>query len=121
MTVILIVEDHAFIRELAEMTIQEWGYETLSASNVDEALVLLRSPERIDVLFSDIYLAPTVLGGCELACQAIALRPKLRVLYTSGNFITDKMKALFVEGSHFLRKPYMPRQLQDTVESLLAA
>jgi CheY-like chemotaxis protein len=121
MTVILIVEDHAFIRELAEMTIQEWGYQTLSASSVDEALVLLRSPEPIDILFSDIYLAPTILGGCELARQAIELRPTLRVLYTSGNFITDKMKALFVDGSKFLRKPYMPNQLQSSVEGLLAA
>jgi CheY-like chemotaxis protein len=121
MTVILVVEDHAFIRELAEMTIQGWGYQTLSACNVDEALVLLRSPERIDMLFSDIYLAPTLLGGCELASEAIVLRPTLRVLYTSGNFITDKIKALFVEGSKFLRKPYMPNQLQHSVEGLLAA
>jgi CheY-like chemotaxis protein len=121
MTVILIVEDYPSIRELAEMTIQEWGYETLSAGSVDEALTLLRSTQHIDVLFSDIYLAPTVLGGCELARLAIELRPKLRVLYTSGNLITDQMRALFIAGSQFLRKPYMPRQLQNCVEGLLAA
>jgi CheY-like chemotaxis protein len=121
MAVILIVEDDVFIREIAEMMIQDWGHETLSASDVDEALSILRSAQHIDALFTDIYLKNSVLGGCELAHQAIELRPKLRVLYTTGNSITEKMKALFVEGTQFLRKPYTQHQLKNSVEELLAA
>ena len=121
MAVILIVEDDVFICAIAEMMIQDWGHHTLLASDVDEALSLLRSPQHIDALFTDIYLKTAVLGGCELAHQAIKLRPKLRVLYTTGNSVTDKMKALFVEGKHFLGKPYTQQQLQDSVEDLLAA
>jgi CheY-like chemotaxis protein len=121
MAVILIVEDDTFIRELTAVTIQDWGHHTLLASDVDEALALLRSPQRVDALFTDIYLKTAVLGGCELARQAIQLRPKLRVLYTTGNFVTDKIKALFIEGTHLLRKPYTPHQLQDSIEYLLAA
>src|SRR3984893_4479505 len=121
MAVILIVEDEMFTREIAEMMIQDWGYQTLSAGDVEEALSLIRSPQRIDAIFTDIFLKAAVVGGCELAHQAIKLRPKLRVLYTTGNFVTDKMKALFVEGTHFLRKPYTQHQLQDSVEGLLAA
>ena len=120
MAVILIVEDDSFICEMAGMLIQDWGHETLSASDVDEALSLLRSPQQIDLLFTDIYLKRAVLGGCELADQAIKLRPELRVLYTTGNSVTDKLRALFVEGAHFLRKPYTHHQLQDSVEDLLA-
>ena len=120
MTVILVVEDDVFIREIAEMMIRDWGHETLSASDVDEALSILRSSQRIDALFTDIYLKDSVLGGCELAHQAIALRPELRVLYTTGNFVTDKMKALFVEGTRFLSKPYTEIQLQNSVKELLA-
>jgi DNA-binding NtrC family response regulator len=120
MAVILIVEDDAFIREMVEMTIHEGGHQTLLASDVDEALSLLRSPQHIDVLFTDIYLKEAVLGGCELAHQAVALRPELRVLYTTGNFITDKMKAMFVEGTYCLHKPYMADQLHDSVKGLLA-
>ena len=44
MAVILIVEDDFFIRELAELTIQEFWHQTLSAGDVDDALLLLRSP-----------------------------------------------------------------------------
>jgi CheY-like chemotaxis protein len=121
MAVILIVEDDVFIRQIAEMTIQDWGHQTLTASDVDEALSILRSPQPIDAMFTDIYLKTAVLGGCELAHQAIALRPNLRVLYTTGNSMTEKMKALMVEGTHFLCKPYSQHQLQNSVEELLAA
>ena len=120
MAVILIVEDDVFIREIADMMIQDWGHQTLTASDVDEALAILRSPQPIDALFTDIYLKSAVLGGCELALQAIVLRPKLRVLYTTGNTVTEKMKALLVEGTHFLRKPYTENQLQDSVRNMLA-
>jgi len=119
MAVILVVEDDVFIRQVAEMMIQDWGHDILSASDADEALVFLRSDQRIDALFTDIYLKDSVLGGCKLAHQAIELRPKLRVLYTTGNFVT--MKALFVEGTQCLCKPYTQHQLEDCVAALLAA
>ncbi len=121
MAVVLIVEDEVFTREIAEMLFQDWGHQTLAASDVDEALLLLRCPRQIDALFTDIYLKTAVLGGCEVAHQALQLRPKLRVLYTTGNSITDKIRALFVEGTPFLRKPYTPDQLKNSVEGLLAA
>ena len=121
MAVILVVEDEVFTRQIAEMMIQDFGHDTLSASDAAEALSLLRSGQRIDALFTDIYLKDAVLGGCELARQAIELRPRLRVLYTTGNFVTDKMRALFVAGTKCLCKPYTQDQLQDSVEALLAA
>jgi DNA-binding NtrC family response regulator len=121
MAVILVVEDDVFIRAAAEMMIQDSGHDTLPAGTVDEALQLLRSSLHIDALFTDIYLKSAIHGGCDLARQAIALRPGLRVLYTTGNRVTDTMKALFVEGTAFLAKPYSPSQLHDSVEGLLAA
>jgi CheY-like chemotaxis protein len=121
MAVILVVEDDVFIREVAEMMIQDWGHQTLAAYDVDGALTFLRSPQHIDALFTDIYLKASVHGGCDLAHEAVALRPNLRVLYTTGNTVTDKMKALLIEGTHFLRKPYTPDQLQSSVKELLAA
>jgi len=121
MAMILIVEDDIFIRGLAEMMIQDWGHETLVASDVEEALSLIRSPQPIDALFTDIYLKTAILGGCDVAREAVTLRPALRVLYTTGNSVTETMKALFVDGRHFLRKPYTETQLQRSVEGMLAA
>src|ERR1700675_4130778 len=121
MAMFLVVEDELFTPQIAEMMIQGWGHDTLSASDVTEALGFLRSDQRIDALFTDIYLKDSVLGGCELAHQAIELRPKLRVLYTTGNFVTEKMRALFFAGAKFLCKPYSQDQLQDSVGVMLAA
>ncbi|MDZ4775403.1 MAG: response regulator [Alphaproteobacteria bacterium] len=121
MSVILIVEDETFIRELAAMVVEDWGDQVLTASDVDGALEILRSPVQIDLLFTDIYLKTAVFGGCDLAREAVLIRPNLRVLYTTGNSATEKLKALFVTGSHFLGKPYTPHQLQGSVESLFAA
>jgi CheY-like chemotaxis protein len=121
MAVILVVEDDVFIREVAEMMIQDWGHVTLSASDTDEALLFLRSAQHIDALFTDIYLKNSVLGGCALAHRAITLRPKLRVLYTTGNFVTEKMRTLFVDGTQCLSKPYTQNQLKNCFATLLAA
>lgn len=121
MAVILIVEDEIFTREIAEMMIQDWGHRTLAASDMDEALVFLRSPQCIDMMFTDIYLKSAVLGGCDLAHQAILLRPNLRVLYTTGNFVTEAMREQFVDGRHCLSKPYTEQQLHGSVDQLLAA
>jgi DNA-binding NtrC family response regulator len=121
MSVVLIVEDDVFIREVAEMTIHDWGHEILTAGGVDEALSILRSTKHIDALFTDIYLSHLMLGGCHLANQAILLRPNLRVLYTTGNTITDAMKELFVLGTRCLCKPYTDDQLHDSFTAMFAA
>jgi CheY-like chemotaxis protein len=120
MAVILLVEDDPFVRILAEAMIEEFGHEPLSANDVDEALGLLRSERTIDALVTDIRLVSAMLGGFELAREAIRIRPNLPVLYVTGNSMTAQMKALFVEGGLFLQKPYSEMQFQHSVERLLA-
>lgn len=121
MAMILVVEDDVFIRELAESMIQDWGHQILSACDVPEALLHLRSGDHIDALFTDVYLKSEIHGGCDIARQAILLRPGLRVLYTTANRMTDKLHALFADGTHFLPKPYTEDQLGASVHNLLAA
>ena len=121
MAAILIVEDDALICELAGMMIEDFGHSVVLASDLDEGLAALRSSQRFDALFTDIYLKKAIFGGCDLAQQARRIRPDLRILYTTGNAITDSLKAVFVGGSMFLRKPYTIAQLQSSIESLLAA
>ena len=121
MAMILVVEDDVFIRELAESMIQDWGHGILSASDVPQALAHLRSDATIDALFTDVYLRGEIHGGCDIAREAILLRPGLRVLYTTANRLTDKLHALFAVGTHFLPKPYTEDQLGLSVHNLFAA
>ena len=121
MAVVLVVDDEVFIRQIAETMIEDMGHESLAASSMNEALEHLNSPKSIDALFTDIRLKPKAPGGFELAQNAVALRPKLRVLYTTGSPMTEAMRALFVDGAFFLQKPYSPDQFQTSVKELLAA
>jgi DNA-binding NtrC family response regulator len=119
MAVILIVEDEAFIRDNAEWTIGDLGHGTLMAEDLAGALAHLAESQAIDALFVDIRLNSLALGGYDVANQAVALRPGLRVLYTSGTPLTEDMSAAFVGGGQFLQKPYSPVQLEASVARLL--
>lgn len=117
---VLIVEDELFTREIAMMLAEDWGYHPLSASDVPEALAIVRSPRHFGVLFTDIYLKDDVNGGCDLAREAVRLRPALRVLYTTGNAASNTLKEQFVAGAQFISKPYSPDQLKSALEDLIA-
>jgi DNA-binding NtrC family response regulator len=111
MAVVLIVEDDAQVLVLAESYLQEQGNRTFSASTVAEALAVMDNADKIDVLFTDINLKGDLQAGIELAKQAVERRPSLKVLYTTGQAVTDGTKALFVDGAAILEKPYTVEQL----------
>jgi DNA-binding NtrC family response regulator len=112
MAVVLIVEDDEQVRVLAESYLQEQGHQTLSAATADEALAALEVTECVDLLFTDIGLHGDIHAGLELAKQIVERRPELKVLYTTGQGVTDGLMALFVKDSAVLPKPYTVDQLQ---------
>jgi DNA-binding NtrC family response regulator len=121
MAMILVVEDDALIRTLAEAIIAALGHEVLSAPDVRQAMAILRSARRIDVLFTDISLMERCLGGCELAVAAQRLRPRVGVIYATGGGLTPELSALFVARSRFLSKPYTSDQIEGAISHVLAA
>jgi DNA-binding NtrC family response regulator len=121
MPCVLVVEDDDQVRVLAEAIIQDIGHRTMSAATVPEALALLRDDTSIEALFTDIKLVGDGPSGLALAVAARDKRPKIRVLYTTGHVITDGMKALMVEGSAILPKPYTPVQLSAMIAEMFRA
>ncbi len=113
--VVLIVEDEEQVRVLAESFLQGEGHKTLSAATTEQAMVLLEGEEPIDLLFIDLTMQDDPEAGLKVASKAAAIRPKLKVLYTSGQGVTDGMIALFVENSTYLPKPYTIDQLTATL------
>lgn len=118
MTTTLIAEDEPTILALAEGLVASLGHSTLTAHNGVEALALIESEMPIDLLFTDINLGKPP-DGFDLARTARERRPELKVLYTSGQAMTDGMQALMVEGGVFLPKPYTPEELMASITSLL--
>ena len=119
MASILIVEDEDQVRVLAEGVLQGDGHTTLSASTLEQALALLDGAERVDLIFTDIGLQSDIQAGLMLAQEAIKRKGDTPVLYTTGQGLTDGMKAMFVERFGFLAKPYTSEQLTISVQNLL--
>jgi|SRR5580704_6682245 two-component system cell cycle sensor histidine kinase/response regulator CckA len=115
MALILIVEDEPQVRVLMESFLQEQGHKTLSAGTEKEALALL-ADSRVDIMFTDVILHDDIHAGLTLAQEAVEQHPGLRVLYTTGQDVTDGIKALFVENSAFLPKPYTAEQVQTVLQ-----
>ena len=106
MATVLIVEDQAQILTLAQSLLEEEGYKTLTARSADDALVILAGPEPVDTLFVDIILNQEMQAGIELAKRAVELKPGLRVVYSTGLTVTDRVRALLGPGAVILEKPY---------------
>jgi CheY-like chemotaxis protein len=119
MAVILVVEDEMIIGQVARLTIEDMGHKVLAASDADEAITILRSCAELDALLTDIRLKTAALGGYTVAEQGRKLWPQLRVVYASGSPLTDQVKVPFVEGAHFLQKPYSQEQLATAIDRLL--
>jgi two-component system, response regulator PdtaR len=118
MAVVLVVEDEEQVRDLAD-AVGELGYETLTAGTTDQALALVRERSDIALVFTDIGLQQDLEAGLHLARDIVAQKPGLPVLYTTGQGITDGMRAMFVEPFGFLAKPYTPDGLTEAIRNLL--
>jgi CheY-like chemotaxis protein len=119
MTRVLVVEDEIVVLVLADSVIGELGHSTVSAGSMTEALHLLESEDEFDLLFTDIRLPESEFGGFELAKAARDKYSNLKVLYTTGDTVTDGMKAMFVENSLMLPKPYTAPMLSEALVKLL--
>jgi len=80
---VLLVEDNPGVREAAVQTLGQLGYDVHAEENGPAALAWLARGEPVDLLFTDIVM-PEGMSGRELASQAVARRPGLKVLFTTG-------------------------------------
>jgi CheY-like chemotaxis protein len=117
MAVVLLVEDEEQVRVLAESYLEEQGHKVLSAGTPQGAIALLEKTPHVDLLFTDLDLKGNVEAGIDLAYDAIKRWPHLKVLYTTGQDLTDGMKARFVGKSAFLPKPYTVEELSTTLSA----
>jgi two-component system cell cycle sensor histidine kinase/response regulator CckA len=115
MATVLIVEDEDQVRVLAGSYLREQGHQTVSAATAEEALAVFEVVERIDVLFTDIDLRDEIHAGLEVAKQARERQADLNVLYATGQAVTDGIRAMMVEGSALLEKPYTVEELQTAL------
>lgn len=113
---VLLVEDEAFLREVAAESLQEAGYEVLTVGDGDAGLKALQSDAAIDVLVSDIRLPG--LNGYQLAEAGKALRPDMKLILMTG-YAPNLPETLTQVVFRVLQKPFRIDSLSGVVAEAL--
>jgi CheY-like chemotaxis protein len=117
---VLLVEDEAMLRDLAELVLSDLGYAVHTAGNGREALEYVEAhPElNFDLVVTDVVMPE--MGGRELAEHIRQLAPQTRVLFTSG-FTEDVIiqTGKLADGIDFVQKPYSVDALAQKVHRIL--
>lgn len=107
---ILVVEDDAAVLATLCQVLSGFGYSLLTARDADQALALLDGAPDLALLFSDIVMPASRLDGVQLARAAMARRPGLKVLLTSG-YPAETLRDGLPPGIAVLAKPYRREEL----------
>lgn len=116
---ILVVEDELDVRNTAVTMLEGLGYHIVAAETGEEALKILTSGIKFDLLFTDVVM-PGPVSSTALAKQAKQLLPELKILFTSGY----SYNALIIDGRlergvNLLSKPYRHDELAMKIRQVL--
>ncbi len=116
---ILVVEDHAEVRNLACTLLVECGYKILEAANGVEAIALAeRYSGAIHLLLTDCVM-PGITGKA-LATHFQAVYPATKILYMSGYFSdTVDSSGRLEPAAPYIAKPFLPGALTAKVRDVL--
>ena len=118
---ILAVEDDPDVRVHTVAVLRELGYQVIEAGDGQRALELLETYPQVDLLFTDVGL-PGGMNGRQLAEKALARRPALKVLYTTGyarNAIVHDGR--LDPGVQLITKPFSFEALSGKLREILDA
>ncbi len=116
---VLAVDDEEDLLNLAQQYLENLGYTVVTATSGHIALEVLVENPYIDLIFSDVIM-PGGMTGYRLAEQAVAIRPGVKVLLTSGyteKTVAHNGHARF--ATNILSKPYTQTELAHKVRGIL--
>lgn len=115
---ILVVEDNKYVRESLSEGLKNFGYQVLEADCGNAALDIVLGTEAVDLIFSDVVMLGG-MSGIELANQVRSLRPKIKVILTSG--FAGKFKDARIRNEMVLAKPYKFEALTLAIKEALSS
>jgi PAS domain S-box-containing protein len=116
---ILVVDDDASIRALAEKALSMFGYTVITAVDGNDALVKFKeNKDRIDLAILDIIMPE--MNGKDAFNEMRKIDPALKAVFISG-YTSDiiRKRGLFEQGLEFVAKPLNLKQLLTKVHDVL--
>ena len=115
---VLVVEDEAVVRELAESYLTFLGYNVLIATHGAEALELcIKNGGQVHLVLTDVVMPE--MSGPDLALRLSPLYPEIKWIFMSG-YTRDADPAIVLgRGVPFVQKPFQPMELGRLIRAVL--
>lgn len=116
---ILVPEDDDEVRSYSVETLRELRYRVFEAHDGAAALRILDRQPGINLLFTDVVL-PSGMTGAQVAAQARAARPSLKVLFTTGYARNATIHhGRLDKGVQLITKPFSFNELAAKVRDIV--
>lgn len=115
---LLLVEDEAMVRAVAERALTRAGYVVTVASDGDEGLAEIAKGGEFDLIVSDVVMPG--MDGPTMAREIRKAKPDLPVLFMSGYAEEQLRRDIDIENMYFIPKPFSVQQIGDKVGSILS-
>jgi PAS domain S-box-containing protein len=117
---VLVIEDETAVRELVVDVLNDLGYRALEAGDGPSGLKILQSPERVDLLVTDVGLPG--MNGRQVAEAAREYRPDLKILFITGYAESAAMANGFLApGMEMVTKPFAIDALASRIRDMIAS
>jgi len=117
---ILVIDDDVGVLETETNMLDEFGYHAIPCSRAEEALKIVASDMPLDMVLTDIIIVGGI-DGWRLAERIRAVRPHLKIAFTSGYLGPSASDTVVVRGERYLPKPWKASALADFVRDGLAS
>ena len=97
--------------------LRDCGYRVFEAGNAEDAVQLLSSELKIDIVFTDLEL-PGRSSGLELARWIRKHHPAMKVIVTSGAYSSAELAGELCEAGPPIVKPYESKAVVERIRSL---
>ena len=116
---VLVADDEELIRNVARITLEEFGYRVLTAADGAEALDVYKTRKNdIAVVLTDMMMP--VMDGAALIRALSEINPQIAIVSASGLLeINEESQIRFPAVKAYLAKPYTAEKLLDTLARVL--
>ncbi|MGB3377903.1 MAG: response regulator, partial [Allopontixanthobacter sediminis] len=114
---LLLVEDEAMVRAVAERALTRAGYAVTTASDGEEGLAEIVRGGQFDLIVSDVVMPG--MDGPTMAREIRAINRALPVLFMSGYAEEQLRRDIDIDNMYFIPKPFSVQQISDKVGSIL--
>jgi DNA-binding NtrC family response regulator len=118
--IILVIDDDVEVLETEIIALEEFGYNAIPCTRDEEALEIVASDIPLAMVLIDIVIVGSI-DGWHLAERLRAVRPDLKIAFTSGYAMPSTAANVVARGILFLQKPWKAIEFAEFVRGALAA